>query len=101
MFFSARRPEDVDTIIDGLSRLRRIPHARRLEVARNGKVDQLGNDVDVVVYSEFDGPAELAAFKAHPIYAEAVSIVRPLRELRLAADYTVADGAGAPDAPAQ
>jgi hypothetical protein len=86
VFFSARNPEHMDRILDGLSVLAQIPTAGRLEIGRNIKDDQLGNDVDVVVYGEFEDAAALAAYKAHPLYAEAVSIVRPLRELRIAAD---------------
>jgi len=57
-------------------------------VTRNRKVDQIGNDVDVVVYAEFADAEALAAYKAHPTYAEVTRRVRPLRELRLAADVT-------------
>lgn len=96
VFFSARDPADVPAIREGLSVLARIPHARRLEVGLNAKVDQLGNDVDVVVYGEFDDQAALAAYKAHPLYAEAIRVVRPLRELRLAADIETAAGPATP-----
>ncbi|MFB6465042.1 Dabb family protein [Bradyrhizobium tunisiense] len=88
VLFSAKDNADVDQIIDGLSVLTAIPHARRLEVARNRKTDQLGNDIDVVVYGEFDNETELAAYKAHDLYQESIRPVRPLRELRVAADYT-------------
>ncbi|MFX6011405.1 Dabb family protein, partial [Acinetobacter baumannii] len=54
VLFSAKDKADIGRIVDGLACLSRIPHARRLEVARNQKTDQLGNDVDVVVYGEFD-----------------------------------------------
>lgn len=90
VMFTARDKAHIDQIIDGLSLLTTIPHARRLEVARNRKSDQLGNDIDVVVYGEFDSEAELAAYKAHELYQESIRRVRPLRELRLAADYQVA-----------
>jgi len=89
VLFSAKDKADIGRIVDGLACLSRIPHARRLEVARNQKTDQLGNDVDVVVYGEFDSQAELAAYKAHPLYEEAIKLVRPLRELRLAADFDI------------
>ncbi len=91
VFFSARNPQDVDAVLDGLRILRGNPHARRLEVSRNTKRDQLGNDVDVVVYGEFDDAAALAAYKAHPTYEEAIRAVRPLRELRIAADFESED----------
>jgi Stress responsive A/B Barrel Domain len=89
VLFTAKDKEDIGQMIDGLSLLRAIPHARRLEVVRNRKTDQLGNDIDVVVYGEFDSEAELAAYKAHDLYQESIKRVRPLRELRFAADYDV------------
>lgn len=87
VLFSAKDDAAIDQIIAGLSVLTLIPHARRLEIARNRKSDQLGNDIDVVVYGEFDNETELAAYKAHNLYSEAVRRVRPLREMRFAADY--------------
>ncbi|MES5481481.1 Dabb family protein [Bradyrhizobium sp. INPA03-11B] len=87
VFFTAKDKADIDQIIEGLSVLTTIPHARRLEIARNRKNDQLGNDIDVVVYGEFDSERDLAAYKAHNLYLEAIRCVRPLRELRFAADY--------------
>ncbi len=86
VFFTAKDVADLDEICSGLSTLGAIPHASLLEVRRNSKVDQISNEVDVVVYAEFADAAALAAYKAHPIYAEATRLVRPLRELRLSAD---------------
>jgi len=40
-----------------------------------------------VVYGEFTDAAALAAYKAHPLYQESIRRVRPLRELRMAADF--------------
>ena len=91
VMFSAKRPEDVSSIQRGLELLKGIPTARRLDVALNTKIDQLGNDIDVVVYGEFDDVDALAAFKQHALYQQAIGIVRPLRELRVAADYEVVD----------
>ncbi|QOZ36561.1 Dabb family protein [Bradyrhizobium sp. CCBAU 53421] len=87
VFFTAKEKSDIDQIIEGLSVLTSIPCARRLEIAANRKSDQLGNDVDVVVYGEFDSETDLAAYKMHDLYREAIRRVRPLRELRFAADY--------------
>lgn len=87
VFFTAKDPADLDAIIEGLELLGRIPFHTRFEVSRNDKVDQIGNDVDVVVYAEFPDETALAAYKAHPLYAEATKRVRPLRELRQAADF--------------
>lgn len=92
VFFRARDRADVGRVLEGLSILKTIPHSSRLEVTLNGKVDQLGNDVDVVVYGEFADAAALAAYKAHPTYQESIDRVRPLRDLRMAADYEVTDG---------
>lgn len=86
VFFTAASPDNIDAICDGLELLGTIPHSTRFEVTRNTKVDQISNEVDVVVYGEFANEAALAAYKAHPTYAEATRRVRPLRELRLSAD---------------
>ena len=88
VFFTARDPADLPQIIEGLKLLGTIPHVRHFEVAENARVDQIGNEVDVVVYGEFDDEAALAAYKAHPTYAEATRRVRPLRDRRFAADFT-------------
>lgn len=81
VLFTAKDTAHIDQILEGLSLLTTIPHARRLEVARNFKTDQLGNDIDVVVYGEFDNEAELAAHKAHELYQRSTRRVRPLRKL--------------------
>lgn len=87
VLFSARSPEDVDSIVAGLSLLKTIPHARRLEIGRNAKTDPFGNDIDVIVYGEFDDESALAAYKAHPTYQDSIRRVKPLRDLRYAAHY--------------
>ncbi|MGY3473559.1 Dabb family protein [Bradyrhizobium ottawaense] len=96
VLFTAKDKAQIDKIIERLSVLTTIPHGRRVEVARNRKTDQIGNDIDVVVYGEFDNEKELAAYKEHPLYQESIRRVRPLRELRFAADYDVSvDARGA------
>ncbi len=87
VFFTARRPEDIDTIRRLLGRLGDIPHALAFEVAANARIDPIGEAADIVVYGEFAGEAALAAWKAHPIYDETTQTVRPLRELRWSADF--------------
>lgn len=89
VFFSAKTPGDVAVIRDGLMALGSIPTVSRFEVELNGKVDPLGDEIDVVVYAEFEDRAALDAYKAHPTYAETTRKVRPLRELRYSADYEV------------
>ncbi len=86
VFFSARDKADIQAIVDGLSELGKIPHSRTFEVRRNTQSDALSSEVDVVVYAEFANASDMAAYKAHPIYEEAIRVVRPLRELRIAAD---------------
>ncbi|MCC8956169.1 Dabb family protein [Bradyrhizobium sp. Pear77] len=88
--FSANNEVDIVRIIDGLALLTKIPHARRLEIARNAKKDQIENTIDVVVYGEFDSEAALAAYKADALYEESIKRVRPIWEVRLAVDYEVA-----------
>ena len=90
VFFTAKDQADLGRIVEGLELLGQIPHSEHFEVVCNSKVDQIGNDVDVVVYAEFESEAALRAYKAHPTYAEATRRVRPLRELRFAADFEAA-----------
>jgi quinol monooxygenase YgiN len=58
-----------------------------LEIGTNMKTDQLGTEIDLVVYGEFDDEAALAAYKIHPDYQRSIERVRPIRELRIAADF--------------
>lgn len=90
VFFSAKDPNDADAICAGLSRLGHIPHSTKFEVSLNRKSDPLSNAIDVVVYAEFADDSALAAYRAHPLYAETTQIVKPMRELRFSADVTVA-----------
>lgn len=96
VFFSVRDRGDLERVRAGLSVLTAIPHARRLEIGENLRSDQLGTEVDLVVYGEFEDEAALAAYKAHPTYQQSIDIVRPLRELRMAADYDAASAVSEP-----
>ncbi|WP_084368057.1 Dabb family protein [Rhizobium sp. RU36D] len=87
VFFSVPDREDLQTVREGLAILTGIPHARHLEIGTSAKSDLFDNSVDLVVYGEFDDEVALAAYRAHPLYQESISIVKPLRELRIAADY--------------
>ena len=87
VLFTVRSPADLDAVVEGLSLLTAIPHARKLEIAKNAKTDPFGNDIDVIVYGEFDDEAALAAYKSHPTYFRSIERVKPIRELRLAAHY--------------
>lgn len=87
VFFTARDPKDLDRIREGLETLSQIPHSRHFEVGRNLHADRLtGAEVDYVVYAEFDTQADLDAYKAHPTYARGIELVKPLRDMRIAAD---------------
>lgn len=81
-----RPDEDVEKVRAGLLALGQIPHSRLFEVALNSKVDPMCDKIDIVVYAEFEDAAALAAYKAHPTYAETTNKVRPMRELRFSAD---------------
>lgn len=88
VFFTARNADDREAIYDGLSLLTGIPHHLHLEIGRNLQMDSIGRDApDFVVYAEFVNEAQLAAYKAHPLYQKSIEIVRPLRDMRLAADF--------------
>ena len=89
VFFSARDKADIPAIVEKLKTLGTIPHSTYFEVCLNGKVDPMGNDIDIIVYGEFADSEALAAYKAHPTYAESTRTVRPMRELRYSADYEV------------
>jgi hypothetical protein len=91
VMFSCKDRADLDTIHRGLSVLTRIPHAAHLEVALNEKIDQIANDIDVIVYGEFASLEDFRAYKAHPLYQESIDRVRHLRDVRVAADYTVSN----------
>ena len=88
VFFSAKPGIEAETIRDGLMKLADIPSSSHFEVALNSKVDPWSSEVDIVVYAEFPDEAALAAFKTHPVYAQTTNRVRPMRELRLSADFT-------------
>ncbi len=88
VFFSAKDGQSVEDVREGLMMLAAIPHAAHFEVGRNLQTDAINTEApDLVVYAEFRDEAALAAFKAHPTYAACVARVRPLREMRIAADF--------------
>ncbi|PJI93118.1 stress responsive alpha/beta barrel protein [Yoonia maricola] len=87
VFFSAKDKADIPRIVEGLELLAGIPDSCRFEVRRNTQNDALSSEVDVIVYAEFDSAASLAAYKAHPLYEASIKAVRPLRNMRIAADF--------------
>jgi quinol monooxygenase YgiN len=87
VFFSAKDAQDIDQIVDGLSMLSAIPSVKHFEVSRNRNEDRFANDVDVIVYAEFEDEAALKAYRAHQIYQDCIDLVRPLRDMRIAADF--------------
>ncbi|APX11515.1 Dabb family protein [Tateyamaria omphalii] len=88
VFFRARDRADVDRVFEGLSILEANPHADVISVRKNTHSDALSDQVDVVVYAEFRDARALADYKAHPLYQRSIDLVRPLRDLRVAADIT-------------
>lgn len=89
VLFSVPDSADRDAVEAGLKILEGNPHALRLEVRPNLHRDSWSNEIDFVVYGEFADEAALAAYKAHPTYEESIRVVRPLRDLRIAADFTL------------
>ncbi|SMX51193.1 Dabb family protein [Actibacterium lipolyticum] len=87
VFFSSKDPADISRVSNGLSMLANIPSVRHFEVGTNLNKDNYGNEVDVIVYAEFEDEAAMQAYRNHPIYEECVRLVRPLREMRFAADF--------------
>ena len=90
VFFTLRPGMDREDVRRRLEALAAIPGSTRFEVSANLGVDQIGNDIELVVYAEFPDREALAAYKAHPVYDAVTRSVRPLRELRYAADIEVA-----------
>lgn len=89
-FFSAIDPNDLETIEAGLAILKDNPHAVSFSVSRNLKLDEIpGPHPDFVVIADLKDEAALAAYKAHPLYAESIRRVRPLRDIRVAADVLI------------
>jgi hypothetical protein len=86
VFFSLKSSSGVDDVVTKLSRLGTIPGSTFFKVTPNLKADQIANEIDIVVYGEFPDVAALKAYKKHPTYAEVTAQVRPLREMRFAAD---------------
>ena len=86
VFFTLKDPAQKAGVIAKLEQLGTIPGSTLFEVRANTKSDQIGNDIDIVVYSEFPDIAALRAYKRHPAYTETTNAVRPLREFRFAAD---------------
>ncbi|MGJ8624868.1 MAG: Dabb family protein [Yoonia sp.] len=87
VFFSAKDKADLERIIEGLSMLKTIPHSTTFEVTQNKGVDALSSEIDVIVYAEFADDAALKAYKSHQTYQDSIAAVRPLREIRIAADF--------------
>lgn len=87
VFFSAKEKASIPRIVEGLQLLADIPHARVFEVRENAQHDALSSEVDVIVYAEFDSIAALSAYKSHPLYQASINAVRPLRDMRIAADF--------------
>ena len=91
VFFTVAKGQDAEDVRRKLMMLSRIPHARHFEVTHNIRHDNIaGTQVDLVVYGEFDDVQALADFKAHPTYDACIAAVRPLREMRIAADAEAA-----------
>ena len=87
VFFSAKDKADLPQIVAGLELLSDIPDASLFEVRQNTQSDTLSSEVDVIVYAEFESAKALAAYKAHPLYEASIQAVRPLRDMRIAADF--------------
>lgn len=87
VFFSAKDKADIPRIVEGLALLAGIPHSTSFEVRQNTQSDALSSEVDVIVYAEFASHEALAAYKADPLYEASIKAVRPLRDMRIAADF--------------
>lgn len=87
VFFSAKSPQEQDAIEQGLKLLADIPESLFFEVAKNSKRDGLSQEVDFVVYAEFADYEALERYKQHALYEKAITLVRPIRDMRIAVDF--------------
>ena len=87
VMFSVKDTADVPFILDTLRGYASIPGVEALEVERNERRDAWSNEMDLVLHATFRDRAALEAYKRHPIYERGTKAVRPLRELRFAADF--------------
>lgn len=91
-FFSALDPSHLDDIEAGLWILKDNPHVETFAVHRNLNLDEIsGPQPDFIVMADLKDEDALAAYKAHPLYAESIRRVRPLRDVRMAADMHLPD----------
>lgn len=86
VLFTAKDKKDIDAVYKGLKTLESINGNWLLNVTKNEKIDQIENEIDVVVYGEFPDENTLKEYKSHKIYEDAIKIVRPLRDQRIAVD---------------
>ena len=89
VLFSAN-PGEKDRLLIGLKNLEALVDedlAEKLEVKENLKLDTYSQECDVIVYGEFLSHDQLDKFKAHSIYQDCIKVVRPIRDLRIVADF--------------
>jgi len=89
VLFSAN-PGEKDKLLLGLKKLEALVDeslAEKLEVKENLKLDTYSQECDVIVYGEFLSQDQLDKFKAHSIYQDCIKVVRPIRDLRIVADF--------------
>lgn len=89
VLFSAN-PGEKDKLLLGLKKLEALVDeslAKKLEVKENLKLDTYSQECDVIVYGEFLSQDQLDKFKAHSIYQDCIKVVRPIRDLRIVADF--------------
>ncbi len=89
VLFSAN-PGEKDHLLIGLKKLEALVDedlAEKLEVKENLKLDTYSQECDVIVYGEFLSQDQLDKFKAHSIYQDCIKVVRPIRDLRIVADF--------------
>ncbi|HHY25223.1 MAG TPA: Dabb family protein [Desulfitobacterium dehalogenans] len=73
----------IKELLEGL--VGKIPELKKAEVGIN--INRSDTAYDVVLYSEFDDEAGLAAYQSHPEHVKVGEFMKEIREKRTVVDY--------------
>lgn len=89
VFFGLKDPKTLPQVEQHLYLLANIKEHSYFEVKANTKQDPYGNEVDLVVYAEFEDGDHLQRYMQHPLYSHCRQLVKPLRSSRYCVNLEV------------